>query len=102
MNIEAVAHQELWIGDSRASWPLQIDRLNMLNQGRILFNFKPSEKVCLFAGPTLNVAVSETSPYIGDMPYYDIGPNWAFFNRTGGLNDINVKMWVGITAGIRL
>ena len=49
-----------------------------------------------------NVAVSETSPYIGDIPYYEIGPNWAFFNRTGGYNDINVKVWIGITAGIRL
>ena len=102
MNIEAVSHQELWIGDSRARWPLQTDRLNMLNQGRVLFNFKPNEKINLFVGPTLNVAVSETSPYIGDIPYYEIGPNWAFFDRTGGYNDINVKVWIGITAGITL
>jgi hypothetical protein len=102
MNIELTSGQELWIADSRADWPLQVDRLNLLNQGRVLFNFRRGEKISLFAGPTLNVAVSEASPYIGDMPYYEIGPNWAVYDRTHGSNEINVKIWFGITGGIRL
>ncbi len=103
INIEAAAYQEIWLADSRSAWPLDMDRLNMLNQARVLFNYEPSGQVRLFAGPTLNVAVSETSPDIGYLPYYEIGPNWAFFNHTSGnAGRTNVRIWAGITGGIRL
>ena len=103
LNIEASCNQELWIGDSRAGWPLYIDRLNMLNQARVLFNFKPNDQICLFVGPTLNVSVSDASPDVGLIPYYELGPNWAFYDRTGnqGLGK-TVKIWMGISGGIRL
>ena len=103
MNIEAISYQELWIGDSRVGWPLHIDRLNMLNQAKVLFNFKPNDQISLFVGPTLNVSVSEASPDVGDIPYYELGPNWAFYDQTGnhGLGK-NVRIWIGITGGIRL
>ncbi len=102
MNVELMSGQELWVADSRADWPLQVDRLNLLNQGRVLFNFRPGEKISLFVGPTLNVAVAESSPYIGDLPYYEMGPNWAVYDRIRGFNEINVRIWFGITGGIRL
>ena len=27
-----------------------------------------------------------------DIPYYEIGPNWAVYDRTHGFNEINVKL----------
>ncbi len=103
LNIEAIAHQELWIADSRSGFPLHIDRLNMLNQARFLFNFMPSEHIDRFAGPTLNVSVSETSQDAGYLPYYQIGPSWAFFNQTrNNVPGTNVRIWIGIMGGIRL
>jgi hypothetical protein len=82
---------------------LHIDRLNLLNQFRVLFAFHPSDKVSLFVGPTFNVAVAETNPDIGYLPWFEIGPNWAFFNRTcNNVAQTNVKIWIGITGGVRL
>ena len=103
LNIEAIAHQELWIADSRSGFPLHIDRLNMLNQARFLFSFTPSAEVNLFIGPTLNVSVSETSPDIGHLPYYQIGPNWDFYDQIrNNHSSTNVRIWIGIMGGIRL
>ena len=103
MNIEALINQELWIADSQVGSLLHIDRLNLLNQLRILFGFSPSDQVNLFVGPTLNIAVSETSPDIGYLPYHEIGPNWAFYNHTkGNAGRTNIKIWIGITGGVRL
>jgi hypothetical protein len=103
MNLEAVVNQELWIAEPAVNSFLHIDRLNLLNQFRVLFAFKPSDKVSLFVGPTFNVAVAETNPDIGYLPWHQIGPNWAFFNRTyNNVPQTNVKMWIGITGGVRL
>jgi hypothetical protein len=93
----------LWIAEPAVKWFLHIDRLNLLNQFRVLFAFKPSDKVSLFAGPTFNVAVAETNPDIGYLPWYEMGPSWAFFQRTyNNVARTNVKMWIGITGGVRL
>lgn len=103
MNLEAVINQELWIAEPAVNSFLHTDRMNLLNQLRVLFAFHPSDKVSLFVGPTFNVAVAETNPDKGYLPWQEIGPNWAFFSRT--YNDVaqtNVKMWIGITGGVRL
>lgn len=103
MNLEAVVNQELWIAEPSVNSILHIDRLNLLNQFRVLFAFNPSDKVSLFVGPTFNVAVAETNPDIGYLPWHQIGPNWAFFNRTyDNVAQTNVKMWIGIMGGVRL
>ena len=103
MNLEAVVNQELWIAEPAVNSFLHIDRLNLLNQFRVLFAFNPSDKVSLFVGPTFNVAVAETNPDIGYLPWHEIGPNWAFFNRTyNNGSKTNVKMWIGIMGGVRL
>jgi len=103
MNLEAVANQELWIAEPAVNNFLHIDRLNLLNQFRVLFTFKPSDKVSLFVGPTFNVSVAETNPDIGYLPWHEIGPNWDFFNRTyNNVSQTNVKMWIGIMGGVRL
>ena len=103
MNLEGVVNQELWVAEQAVKSPLHIDRLNLLNQFRVLFAFQPSDRVSLFAGPTFNVAVAETNPDIGYLPWYEIGPNWAFFNRTyNNVARTNVKIWIGIMGGVRL
>jgi hypothetical protein len=103
MNLEAVVNQELWIAEPAVKNFLHIDRLNLLNQFRVLFAFNPSDKVSLFVGPTFNVAVAETNPDIGYIPWQEMGPNWAFFNRTyNNVAQTNVKMWIGIMGGVRL
>lgn len=103
MNLEAVVNQELWIAEPAVNSFLHIDRLNLLNQFRVLFAFNPSDKVSLFVGPTFNVAVAETNPDIGYLPWHEIGPNWAFFNRTyDNVSQTNIKMWIGIMGGVRL
>jgi len=103
LNLEAVVNQELWIAEPAVNSFLHIDRLNLLNQFRILFAFNPSDKVSLFIGPTFNVTVAETNPDIGYLPWHEIGPNWAFFNRTyDNVPQTNVKMWIGIMGGVRL
>ena len=103
LNLEAVVNQELWIAEPAVNSFLHIDRLNLLNQFRVLFAFNPSDKVSLFVGPTFNVAVAETNPDIGYLPWHEIGPNWAFFNRTyDNVSQTNIKMWIGIMGGVRL
>ena len=103
LNLEAIVNQELWIAESEVKGFLHIDRLNLLNQFRVLFAFKPADQVTLFAGPTFNAAVAETNPDIGYLPWHEIGPNWAFFRRTyDNVARTNVKMWIGVTGGVRL
>ena len=103
LNIEAMVHQELWIADSRSGRLLHIDRLNLLNQFRVLFSYRLSGQAEMFFGPTLNVAVAETNPDLGYFAWHEIGPNWDFYNRTHGNTGMtNVKIWIGITGGIRL
>ncbi len=103
LNIEAMIHQEYWIADSRSGRLFHIDRLNLLNQFRVFFNYQPNQHLSLFFGPTLNIAVAETSPDLGYYPWYEIGPNWAFYQRThDNAGRTNVKMWFGINGGIRL
>ncbi|KPL26409.1 MAG: hypothetical protein AMS23_01895 [Bacteroides sp. SM1_62] len=103
MNLEAVVNQELWIAEPAVTRFLHIDRLNLLNQFRVLFAFNPSERVSLFVGPTFNVAVAESNPDIGYLSWQEIGPNWAFFNKTyNNVARTNVKMWIGIMGGVRL
>lgn len=103
LNLEAVVNQELWIAEPAVNSFMHIDRLNLLNQLRVLFTFNPSDRVSLFVGPTFNVTVAETNPDIGYLPWNKIGPNWAFFNRTyDNVARTNVKMWIGIMGGVRL
>ena len=103
LNIEAQVNQEYWIAEPGTGRLFHIDRLNLLNQFRVLFNFHPNEKVDLYVGPTFNVAVAETNPDLGLLPWYEIGPNWAFYNKTySNTGRTNVKIWFGIQGGIRL
>ncbi len=102
INIEALAHQELWIAESHAGRLLHTDRLNMLNQVRTTFGYKPSERITLFGGPTLNISVAETDPGLGYFNWHEIGPNWGIYDHTSwNLSQTHVKIWFGIMGGVR-
>ena len=68
-----------------------------LNQLRINYGMNFSENKGFFMGPTFNVIISESEQanYIANQ----IAP-YNFFNRTNRYGK-NVKMWVGINAGMR-
>ena len=101
LNVEAIAHQELWVADSRTGRLFAFDRLNMLNQVKTNFGMILSDKVTMFFGPTLNVSVAESNPVLGRFGYYEIGPKWALLNRTSNnAGQTHVKIWIGINGGI--
>ncbi len=89
INVEAVAmhvnEQEEWT-----------DKLNMLNQFRLLLDVRTGRRTSLFAGPVGNLMISKLNRegVIGSsiMPY-------AQYEETTA--DTNIKMWVGFNAGIR-
>lgn len=102
LNIEAMTHQELWFADSRTGRLLAFDRLNMVNQVRANFGMILSDKVSMFIGPTFNVSVAESDPYIGRIGYHEIGPRWSMINTTrNNVQQTHVKIWVGINGGVR-
>jgi hypothetical protein len=103
LNLEAMAYQELWIGDSRPPWFLYASRLNLHNQLRISYAHKLGGIADLFIGPTLNLSVAHTNPaddiYI---PWEPIQPNWAFYDVTyDTYHDTNIAFWVGVRGGLR-
>jgi hypothetical protein len=103
LTLEALVNQEFWIADSRTGRLFHIDRLNLLNQFRALFAYHPNGRVALFLGPAFNVSVAETNPDLGYFAWNPIGPNWAFLNQTyGNTAQTNVRLWIGITGGVRL
>jgi hypothetical protein len=102
LNIEAMAHQELWVADARTGRLFAFDRLNMVNQVRTNFGMILSDKVTMFFGPTVNVSVAESNPDLGRFGYYEIGPEWAWLNTTrNNVARTHVKIWIGINGGIR-
>ena len=99
LNIDAIAHQELWIGESSSENNfgfLHTSRLNMLNQLKLNFGYKVSENTKVFGGPTLNVSVTDSN---SGYKSYAMGPSWAFLNNTSTYGT-NVKSWIGFNAGI--
>ena len=103
LTIEALINQEFWFADATSGNFIHIDRLNLLNQVKVLFTYNPNDKIDLYIGPSFNVAVAETNPDLGTRPWHEIGPNWAFYNHTSdNTAQTNVKIWFGITGGVRL
>jgi len=105
LNVELMAEQELWIGDSRtAPYPVYQSRLNMNNQLRISYGIGLGNFAELFIGPTLNLSVAHTHPaddvYI---PWEPIAPDWAFVDMTyeSTYHQLNYAFWIGLRGGIR-
>lgn len=94
LNIEAVAihinEMERWTSE-----------LNLLNQLRFVLDYhKEGQRTSFFAGPVANVLVSKLfDPETGTVGSTAIDPSYTLLNHTKG--DTNVKLWIGLQAGVR-
>lgn len=76
------------------------DQLNLLNKLAVNVSLKLSNHLAIFGGISWNVAVADITDEYGDQVVSHIAP-WSVFNET--YNDyLNVKMYPGFSAGIRL
>jgi len=92
MNTDLIARQvnedEWWTKD-----------LNMLNTLKVNVAYQLSEKVQLYGGPSLNVAISGIEDNEGNIIGESFTPSWAFYSKT--YDHKQVKMYLGFNAGIR-
>lgn len=73
--------------------------LNLLNQFKLTLDIKISKKISFFFGPTYNALVSNRYNEVAQTYGSDIMA-YTLFDKTNS-NNINLKMWVGATAGFR-
>jgi len=94
MDIELVSHhinEDSWFTHD----------LNLLNQLKVFASKSFSKHLSVFAGPTLNVMVSQD--YNQDTQSFGshLAP-WVMKDyNTGYYDQTNVKMWIGVEAGVR-
>ena len=93
LHIDLVCNQ---IMQDQGKWP---DELNLLNQLKILPGIRPGQRTAFFAGPVLNVAVSQVRNKENGEIGTGIIPAWTLFDKTDG--PTRVAVWVGFNAGIR-
>ncbi len=75
------------------------NRLNLLNKLNVTASWRIKKHLNVFAGLSWNVTVSDITDEYGAKVTPGIAP-WSVYDKTNG--NINVKMYPGITAGIRL
>lgn len=75
------------------------NRLNLLNKLQVSASWKISKTAGIFAGLSWNVTVSDITDEYGDPVTPHIAP-WSVCDET--YDHINIKMYPGISAGIRL
>lgn len=73
--------------------------LNMLNTLKVNVAYQLSEKVQLYGGPSLNVAVSGIEDNEGNIIGESFTPSWGFYSKS--YDHHKVKMYLGFNAGIR-
>jgi hypothetical protein len=76
------------------------DRLNLLNKLNLTGSWKLANHLSIFAGVSWNVTVSDITDKYGDEVVAHIAP-WSVFDETYNAH-LNVKMYPGFSAGIRL
>ena len=76
--------------------------LNLLNQGKLLFNFK-RKNLEFFVGPTFNLSISKVRSQDASIIGTSIAP-YSIWESTyfRSFNSINTKFWIGFNAGIRI
>jgi hypothetical protein len=79
---------------------IDYNELNILGQFKPTFGVLLGRKASIFAGPVLNVMVSDHFNVESNTYGSPITPDWDFFNSTYS-NNVNVSMWIGWNAGIR-
>lgn len=75
------------------------NRLNLLNQFRVTYDFKINDRLSIFAGPSANVFVREFKGNTDPQPLVSNIAPYTIFD--GSDANSNLKVWVGINAGIR-
>ncbi len=93
LNLDAVSYQ---INENQ--W--WTDKLNLLNQLKLTMGVRLSNRTYFFAGPTVNVQVSQ----LFDAEKNRYGPElvpWHFYDHTNTNGSTNVRGWVGFNAGFR-
>jgi hypothetical protein len=77
-------------------------QLNILHRLSTNFGVKINDRAAVYIGPSLNVAVSQYQDPDKTTIGSDLAP-YSFYNHTfdSSYKDVNVKMWIGINAGIR-
>lgn len=76
------------------------NELNLLNQLKILVDLRFTRRTSLFAGPILNVMVSDrVNPDTGEVGSIINGSNTLFTETDNG--NRNVRGWIGFSAGMR-
>lgn len=104
VNIEAMVHQEFWMGDDRTPRFLHHSRLNMVNQLGFTYGMRLGDFAEWFVGPTLNLSVAHTeTAEDGYIPWETIAPGWAFVDQTyqTGGHQTNYAFWLGARGGLR-
>jgi hypothetical protein len=76
------------------------NRLNLLNKINITASWRAAKHLEIFGGLSWNVTVSDVTDEYGDRIEAHIAPWWVFNEMYDGR--INVKMYPGIIAGIRI
>jgi hypothetical protein len=76
------------------------DRLNLLNKLNLTASWKLANHFSLYGGISWNVAVSDITDEYGDPVESHFVP-WSVFDETYD-DHLNVKMYPGVSAGIRL
>lgn len=100
INTDLMAYQV--IEESYKNFPdgfLESDYLNLLSKFRVLGTLQIAKHFSVFAGPTLNVSVSQYQQFGSD----EIGstlPSSTFYDKTFN-HDTNVKIGLGFNAGVR-
>lgn len=93
MNLDLVCNQ---VQENTKAWS---ENLNLLNQFKVHFAYHPRRRTSLFAGPTLNVAVSRVKNSESGLIGSSLIPDWAQYDKTN--NQTRVAIWPGFNAGIR-
>lgn len=93
MNLDLVCNQ---VQENTKAWT---ENLNLLNQFKVHFSYHPRRRTSLFAGPTLNVAVSRVKNSESGLIGSSLIPDWAQYDKTN--NQTRVAIWPGFNAGIR-
>ncbi len=75
------------------------DELNLLNRFKFNIAYLITNRLEIFGGPSLNIAVSKLKNSEGEIVGSSLIPSYTFYDET--ISDTNVKMYVGFNIGLR-
>lgn len=76
-----------------------LNTYNDLQQARLTFTKKINNHFSIFAGPTINLMITDNLKDNGQVFYSDLAP-YSIYSHTG--KHTTIKSWVGLTAGIHI